>query len=185
MKLDPQAADLYQRRGVEQFKLGRFKESIADFDKFIELRPDQERSHWQRGISYYYAGRFADGREAVRRLSDVRRQRRGERRLALPVHGPRRGHRASPRPRCLKIKQDPRVPMMQVYALYKGDLKPEDVLAAARAGEPDRAASSTRGCSTRTSIWGCITRSPAMRSWPASTSPKRPTTTRSAITCGT
>lgn len=61
IKLDAQVAELYQRRGVEQFKLGRFKESIVDFDKFIELEPGQERSHWQRGISYYYAGRFADG----------------------------------------------------------------------------------------------------------------------------
>src|SRR5262249_9014651 len=36
----------------------------------------------------------------------------------------------------LKIGNDKRVPMMQVYALYAGKIQPADVLAAARAGEP-------------------------------------------------
>ena len=35
----------------------------------------------------------------------------------------------------LKIGRDKRVPMMQVYDLYRGALKPADVLAAAEAGE--------------------------------------------------
>ncbi len=135
LKFDADAADLYQRRGVEQFKLGRFKESITDFDKYIELRPEQQRSHWQRGISYYYAGRFADGAKqfaAYQTFDDndvenaVWRYLCMARDMGVP----------KARESLLKIKQDPRVPMMEVYALYKGDLKPEDVLAAARAGEP-------------------------------------------------
>jgi lipoprotein NlpI len=36
----------------------------------------------------------------------------------------------------LKIPADPRVPMMQIYDLYRGELQPEDVLAAARADNP-------------------------------------------------
>lgn len=135
LKLDPQAADLYQRRGVEQFKLGRFKESIADFDKFIELRPDQERSHWQRGISYYYAGRFADGAKqfaAYQTFDDNDVENAVWRYLCMARDVGVEQARGS----LLKIKQDPRVPMMQVYALYQGELKPEDVLVAARAGEP-------------------------------------------------
>jgi lipoprotein NlpI len=36
----------------------------------------------------------------------------------------------------LKIKADRRVPMMTVYALYSGQAKPQDVLDAARAGNP-------------------------------------------------
>ena len=39
IKLDPRLADTWQHRGVEHFKLGHIKESIADFDKFIELVP--------------------------------------------------------------------------------------------------------------------------------------------------
>ena len=41
--------------------LGRVKESVADFDKFLEARPDQRPQHWQRGIALYYAGQFEDG----------------------------------------------------------------------------------------------------------------------------
>jgi lipoprotein NlpI len=36
----------------------------------------------------------------------------------------------------LKIGDDKRVPMRQVYDLYKGDLKPADVFAATKKGEP-------------------------------------------------
>src|SRR5205807_6975628 len=36
----------------------------------------------------------------------------------------------------LKIRRDPRVPMMEVYDLYAGKLKPDDVVTAAKAGEP-------------------------------------------------
>jgi len=36
----------------------------------------------------------------------------------------------------LKIRRDPRVPMREIYDLYAGQLQPEDVLKAARAGSP-------------------------------------------------
>jgi lipoprotein NlpI len=42
---------------------------------------------------------------------------------------------AKARTSLLKIGKDKRVPMMQVYDLYRGALKPADVLAAAEAGE--------------------------------------------------
>src|SRR5260370_41706104 len=56
------ASAAYQLRGLTQFKLGNFAGSIADFDKFIDLEPERKAGHWQRGISYYYAGRFDDGK---------------------------------------------------------------------------------------------------------------------------
>src|SRR5262249_2819362 len=61
--LDGNLAEAYQRRGFAQFKLAKITESIADFDKFIELQPDAKAGHWQRGISYYYAKRYDDGRK--------------------------------------------------------------------------------------------------------------------------
>ena len=36
----------------------------------------------------------------------------------------------------LKVGNDKRIPMMQVYALYRGEAKPADVLAAAQSGKP-------------------------------------------------
>ncbi len=48
-----------------------------------------------------------------------------------------RGHNVDEaRKSLLKIKNDPRVPMMQIYALFAGQATPDDVLAAARAGNP-------------------------------------------------
>src|SRR4051812_6368957 len=57
----PRDATAYQRRGEDYFRLGKFKESVADFDKVIELQPDREPYHWQRGIALYYAGEFERG----------------------------------------------------------------------------------------------------------------------------
>ena len=44
-------------------KSGKFKEAIADFDKFLELRPKLAPDHWRRGIALYYAGKFDEGRK--------------------------------------------------------------------------------------------------------------------------
>src|ERR1051325_6813902 len=55
LALDSGAALAYYHRGAEGFKLGRVKESAADFDKFVDLTPDQTPYLWQRGISLYYA----------------------------------------------------------------------------------------------------------------------------------
>ena len=55
------AAAAYQNRGVENFQKARIKESIADFDRFLEFYPEREPHHWQRGISYYYAEEYEKG----------------------------------------------------------------------------------------------------------------------------
>ena len=135
LKLDPKAADVYNRRGAEHFKLGHIEASIADFDRFIELRPDQERSHWQRGISYYYAGRFADGAkqfEGYQTFDDNDVENAVWRYLCMARDVGVEKARAE----ILKIKNDPRVPMMEIYRLYAGQGRSADVLAAAKAGEP-------------------------------------------------
>src|SRR5262245_18763968 len=55
------AALALQARGEKQFRQGRIAESIADFDRQIELQPAQEAHHWQRGIAYYYAREYEKG----------------------------------------------------------------------------------------------------------------------------
>jgi lipoprotein NlpI len=138
IELDPKAADAYDHRGSEHFKLGHVAESLADFDRFLELRPEARPAHWKRGLSCYYAGKFDEGRKqfeagqeafkddvenaawhflCVARLSGVDKA------------------RAS----LLKVGRDPRVPMTEVFALYAGRAKPDEVLAAARAGNPSAA----------------------------------------------
>lgn len=134
LQLNPRHADAYDHRGSEQFKQGRIAESIADFDKAIELDPARERGHWKRGISYYYADRFDEGRkqfEQYQTFDDNDVENAVWRYLCMA----RSVGVAEAQKDILKIKDDRRVPMMQVHALYAGRLKPEDVLAAARAGD--------------------------------------------------
>lgn len=135
IELDPKAADAYDLRGSEQFKLGHIDESIADFDKFLALRPDQTAGHWRRGISYYYAGRFKEGQKQFEGYQSVD---------ASDVENvvwrflcmARAGGIEKARRELLKIGDDRRVPMRQIYELFAGRMKPEDVLAAAKAGDP-------------------------------------------------
>ena len=48
IKREPDTANLYQQRGVVRFFQLKFTESLADFDKFIEMMPSREPDHWQR-----------------------------------------------------------------------------------------------------------------------------------------
>jgi lipoprotein NlpI len=141
--LDPKAADAYQRRGSEHFKLGHITESIRDFDQYLARKPDQMPYHWQRGISYYYAGKYEDGRkqfEAHQKVNpnDV------ENAVWHYLCVARTSGVAKARASLLSIARDERVPMMEVYALFAGKLKPDDVLAAAKAGKPSADALKTR-----------------------------------------
>ncbi len=143
LALDPKRAEAYDARGSEQFKLGRIDESIADFDRFIERRPDQQPWHWKRGISYYYAGRYDEGRrqfEGYQTVDDNDVENAVWRFLCMAQEKGVAAARAD----MLKIKRDPRVPMMEVYALYSGRGQPDEVLRAAAAGSPDPEALNAR-----------------------------------------
>lgn len=135
IELNSQCAEAFDHRGSEHFKLGHIQESILDFDKFLELRPMAKPGHWKRGIALYYAGRFEDGRKqfegyqtvdnndvenAVWRFLCMARQ--------LGVDKARSD--------MLKIGKDRRVPLMQIFALYAGQAKPEDVWEAVRKVQP-------------------------------------------------
>ncbi len=116
---------------------------MADLDRVVELDPPREASLWQRGISQYYAGRYAacraqfelhrsvnpdDVENAVWHFLCVAGSEgfANARRLILPV-GP-----------------DPRLPMMAIYDLFRGKARVEEVLETAGIGSaaselhPDR-----------------------------------------------
>jgi lipoprotein NlpI len=135
LKINPNAAMAYQYRGEEHFRLGNFKESIADFDKYLELAPAQAPYHWQRGISLYYAGRFEDGRKQFE-LHQTVNANDVENAVWHYLCTARSSGIEKARESIIPIERDGRVPMMQVHALFAGKLKPEDVLSAAKAGDP-------------------------------------------------
>ena len=132
LQLDKENAAAYQQRGCVRFKAGKIKESIADFDEYIQRKPSAKISHWQRGISYYYAGQYEEGRKQFEGYQDFDKNdvENAVWRFMCMV---RSDGIDKARKAILPIGDDRRVPMRQVYDLYKGDLKPADVMAAAKA----------------------------------------------------
>jgi lipoprotein NlpI len=129
-----ETADMFNRRGSAYFKAGRIKQSIEDFDRAIEIEPRSEPGHWQRGISHYYAERFEDGR-AQFELHQTVNPRDVENGVwhflcAAKVVGVEEA-----RKQLLPISGDPRVPMTEVYQLFRGQVEPDAVVAAAGTGD--------------------------------------------------
>lgn len=138
LKLDPTAAGVWQARGEVNFRAGHFKESVADFDKVIELVPAQAPHHWQRGISLYYAGQYSDGRkmfESHRTVNpnDV------ENAVWHFLCAARESSLTNARASMLPVGPDTRVPMKQIDALFRGVGSAEDVLTAAAAKKSEDA----------------------------------------------
>src|SRR5438067_1886699 len=133
----PMAALAWYLRGREHFRAGKIAESVADFDKFVELAPKKENEQWERGISYYYAGQFDKGAkqfEDYQKFHDQDVENSVWRYLCVARSESVEKARAN----MLPIQNDPRVPMMQIYDLYRGKLQPDDVLKAARENAPNR-----------------------------------------------
>jgi lipoprotein NlpI len=135
LDLDGKLAEAYDHRGSERFKLGQVKESLADFDKYLELRPRAKNGHWKRGISLYYTGKFEEGKKQFEGYEEVSTN-DVENAVWHYLCNARAVGAEKARGAMLKIGNDERVPMMEVYALYAGKAKPDDVLKAARAGNP-------------------------------------------------
>jgi lipoprotein NlpI len=135
LAIDPKTAEAYNHRGSEQFKLGHLAESLADFDRFLELRPDEKPGHWKRGTTLYYLGKFDEGRKQFEGYEKVDTN-DVENAVWHYLCTARLLGADKARAKLLKIGKDARVPMMEVYALFGGKAKAEDVLAAAEDGRP-------------------------------------------------
>jgi lipoprotein NlpI len=139
LELMPEAAGVFNVRGAVQFKRGKFKESLDDFDKYLQAFPKEKAGHWQRGITCYYAGRYEEGYkqfEAYEKVDTNDVENAVWHYLCLAKHT----NAQAARKKLLKIGQDQRLPMMEVYELFAGKCKPEDVLkACAKAkGSPEK-----------------------------------------------
>ena len=132
---DSKLAFAYYLRGREHFRLGKIAASVADFDQFVELRPDLESRQWERGLSYYYAGQFEKGAKQFE-LYQTYHDNDVENSVWRFACLARRGGSEKARETILPIRNDPRVPMMSIYQLFRTKLSPEAVLEAARANRP-------------------------------------------------
>lgn len=116
-------------RAIADFYRGRIAESVKGFDRVAELAPSYAPQLWQRGIALYYAGRFRDCRaqfEAHRTVNPDDVENAAWHFLCVA----RAESPAKAKAALLPVGPDPRVPMRQIYALFRGDTRPEQVLAA-------------------------------------------------------
>jgi lipoprotein NlpI len=132
VRLDPNNVQAFDGLGSAQFMVGKFKESVAAFDKAVALRPADEPGHWRRGISMYYAAQYDRGKRQFEGYEKVDTN-DVENAVWHFLCAARKDGLAKARAGILKIGKDKRTPMNEVYALFQGTLKAEDVLRAAEA----------------------------------------------------
>ena len=139
IKREPDNANLYQQRGVVRFFQLKFTESLADFDKFIEMMPSREPYHWQRGLVHYYAGKYKAGRKQFESHQTVNTQ---DVENAVwhylcisKIDGVKEAEK-----HFIKITSDRRVPLKEIHALFAGKGTERQVLDAIKAGDPGPAA---------------------------------------------
>lgn len=122
-------------RAVADFENGRLAESVAAFDNLAKAVPQQAPYLWQRGIALYYAGRYDDCRrqfESHRAVNPDDVENAAWHFLCVA----RAESPAKARAALLPVGPDARVPMREVYQMFRGTLTPEQVLSAA-GSQPD------------------------------------------------
>ena len=120
-------------RAVADFEASRFAESAAAFDELAKLAPDSAPQLWQRGITLYYAGRYADCRrqfESHRTVNPDDVENAAWHFLCVARERNPQAARAA----LLPVGPDPRTPMRQVYQMFRGDMSPDEVMKAAGNG---------------------------------------------------
>jgi lipoprotein NlpI len=127
--LDVRAQEILNH-AVTLFASARAADSAAEFDGLIRIAPDRTPYLWQRGIAQYYAGRYADCRaqfEIHRTVNPDDVENAAWHFLCVArAESPERARAA-----ILPVGPDPRVPMTEIYQMFRGARTPEQVLATA------------------------------------------------------
>lgn len=130
-----QSARLYLVRGSTYVLRNRIGDALADFDKLIELAPEQAPHLWQRGIALYYAERYLESArqfESYHTVDNVDRENGIWRFLAQArVMGIEKA-----RAQLLEYAKDDRPPFPDLYEMYRGRKSAEAVLERIEAATP-------------------------------------------------
>lgn len=122
------------REAVALFFDAKPKESVAAFDRLLELEPGAKPRLWQRGLALYYAEEYARGREQFEVHQTVNRADVENAAWHFICVAKKEGVEEA-RKHLIPISGDSRVPMKQVHDLFAGKASVEDVLSAAEQGE--------------------------------------------------
>ena len=136
MEREPRAWNAYYSRGKEHFRLGKFNESLDDFDKTIKMHPDVSERLWERGITLYYLKRFPEAAEQFELHQNFNDQ-DVENSVWQFVCRAQVDGVDKAREQMLEIENDSRIPLMEIYGLFRGELTPQDVITASEKENPD------------------------------------------------
>ena len=117
-------------RAVAEFSKGRITESVAAFDELARAAPREAPYLWQRGIALYYAGRFQDCRaqfESHRSVNPDDVENAAWHFLCVARGESPKAARAA----LLPVGPDSRVPMREIYEMFRGTTTADAVLKAA------------------------------------------------------
>ena len=135
LKIEPNNANLYHQRGVVRFFQLKVTDSLADFDKFIEMRPNREPFHWQRGLVHYYTGKYEAGRRQFESHQTVNTQDVENAVWHYLCVSKIDGVKAA-QEQFIKITSDRRVPLKEIHALFAGKGTEQQVLDAIKVSDP-------------------------------------------------
>lgn len=121
-------------RASDDLLAGRIQDAVSGFDAIVRAAPEAAPQLWQRGIALYYAGRYADCR-AQFELHRTVNPNDVENAAWHFLCAAKAETAARARERLLPVGRDRRVPMQEIYEMFRGTLTPERVLAAAGSDE--------------------------------------------------
>lgn len=127
LKKEPRASASYYHLGREYFRLGDFQKSIVNFDRFIKMQPSLADSLWERGITLYYLKRYKEGAAQFRDYQNYH-DKDVENAVWQFLCAAKSDGLETARKNLLQIEDDSRVPMMEIYQLFKGEKTPQDVI---------------------------------------------------------
>jgi tetratricopeptide (TPR) repeat protein len=125
---DPHNPRLYIERGMAHFKLRDMAAALGDFDRAAQLNPALTPYLWQRGLTYYYMERFADGVKQFERDLTVNGHDVEETVWRYLCQAQLHGAPAA-REALLPVRHEARPVMAWVYKLFAGECDAATVLA--------------------------------------------------------
>jgi len=118
---------LFSERGDLHFFLGRFSKAVADYQKMVEIDPQQEAGHWRLGLALFYDGQYeaaADQFDRCDRIDRVDRENGIWRYFSqLKAFG-----KAEARKQLIKYEKADRAPFGKIYQLFSSELTPQQIL---------------------------------------------------------
>ena len=135
LSLNPNFPDIYQLRGCNHFKMGNIMAAVQDWQVFIQLKPEKETEHWQICVGHALLGNYEEARKRFEWHWTVNPE---DMEVAFWhfLCVARTEGLAKARENLMAVSGEKRVPMVQIYSLYKGESNESDVWLAVENGAP-------------------------------------------------